>query len=255
MKARLALWIVAIGVALLVLALGGWPSMLYAGRSRAPACGGGSRSLRGEPCCHRPLRRLSERLLALGAARRRRRSHRRDAAIGPADRRASARLEHVALPGLAVRGRAPAAGRAPHRRRRPRGGPRRAGALRPALPAARARRETRGPAPPRRPRGGGPRRPGRRGGARRAPARVAARAPRAGGQARPRSGPTAQESRLSSASACWFQGTRWVVPAARSELRCARYQSYVAQSVSALDRRGSQPSSARALSIETYESR
>src|SRR4051812_1701446 len=39
----------------------------------------------------------------------------------------------------------------------------------------------------------------------------------------------------SSDSACWFQGTRWVIPAAPVRPRFSRYQSYVRISVSSLE--------------------
>jgi hypothetical protein len=64
-----------------------------------------------------------------------------------------------------------------------------------------------------------------------------------------------QLNRFSSPRACWFQGTRWVVPAAPTRPRFARYQSYVSISVCAFESRGSQPSSRSALPVETNESR
>ena len=62
------------------------------------------------------------------------------------------------------------------------------------------------------------------------------------------------ESRRSTPSARWSPRHAVRRPGGAESARCARYQSYVAQSVSAFDRRGSQPSSAFALSIETKES-
>ena len=44
-------------------------------------------------------------------------------------------------------------------------------------------------------------------------------------RAEPTPATLAQAIRLSTPSACWFQGTRWVVPAPRISSRCARYQS------------------------------
>ena len=52
-----------------------------------------------------------------------------------------------------------------------------------------------------------------------------------------------QLRRFNSPRACWFQGTRCVVPAAPTASRLARYQSYVSISVCAFESRGSQPSS------------
>ena len=63
-----------------------------------------------------------------------------------------------------------------------------------------------------------------------------------------------QLSRFRSLSARWFQGTRWVVPAAPNWSRLARYQSYVSINVCAFESVGCQPSSRSAFSVETNES-
>ena len=49
------------------------------------------------------------------------------------------------------------------------------------------------------------------------------------------------DRRFSRPSACWFQGTRCVTPAAPTRPRFARYQSYVSISASRFDSRGCQP--------------
>src|SRR4029453_5938144 len=63
------------------------------------------------------------------------------------------------------------------------------------------------------------------------------------------------DSLLSKPSACWFQGTRCVTPAAPTRSRFARYQSYVRVSASRFDSRGCQPSSRSVFPTSTNESR